>query len=271
MRDVPIDMPRIGLGTFGRTGAAGRDAIGQALEMGYRHLDTAQTYGTESVIGEALETSGVPRSEVFLTTKIADTRLRRVDLLPSVRASLDRLRVDAVDLLLIHWPSHRDEVPFEEYIDGLAEARSAGMTRLIGVSNFTAAQVERAVARLGARAIFTNQVECHPFLQNRVLRASCARHDIIVTAYMPLAAGGVMQDPVIGRVAERHGESAATITLAWLLAQGLAAIPASARTEHLAANVRASGVRLSAGDMAEIDALDRGQRLVNPAKSPEWD
>jgi len=264
-------IPRLGLGTFGRTGDAGKEAIRLALELGYRHLDTAQTYGTEGVIAQALAESGVPRPDVFLTTKVADTHLRREDLLKSVARSLEQLRVEAVDLLLIHWPSHRNEVPFEEYVDGLAEAQDRGLARLIGVSNFTAAQVARAAERLGPARLATNQVECHPFLQNRHVRQVCADHEVLVTAYMPLAVGRVMRDPVIERVARRHGESPATVTLAWLFHKGMAAIPASANREHLCANLRALEVTLDDQDVAAIDGLDRSERLTNPAKSPEWD
>jgi 2,5-diketo-D-gluconate reductase B len=264
-------IPRLGLGTFGRTGDAGVEAITAALELGYRHLDTAQTYGTEAVIASALRRAGVPRAEVFLTTKVADTHLARADFLPSVRASLDRLETDRVDLLLIHWPVPGDVVPFEEYMDQLAEAKAAGLTRLIGVSNFPARLVDRAVARLGPGQLATNQVECHPFLQNRVLRERCTSHGVVLTAYMPLAAGRVMGDAVIGRIAARLGESPAAVALAWLLARGEVAIPASTRRAHLAANLRALDLTLTAADVAAIDALDRGERIVNPAKSPVWD
>jgi 2,5-diketo-D-gluconate reductase B len=264
-------IPRLGLGTYGRTGEEGFAAILLALELGYRHLDTAQTYGTESLIGRALADLRTPRSEVFITTKVADTHLARRDFLPSVRASLDRLAVAQVDLLLVHWPAYRDAVPFEEYIDALAEARSLGLTRLIGVSNFPIALIDRAVDRLGPGQLATNQVECHPFLQNRRLRDVCRARGIVTTAYMPLAVGQVMREPVLAGIGERHGESAATVTLAWLFARGAVAIPASARREHLLANRRALTLRLDDDELAAIDALDRGERIVNPAKSPAWD
>ena len=264
-------IPRLGLGTFGRTGDEGLEGVMAALELGYRHLDTAQTYHTETVIAEAVRRSGVPAGDVFITTKVADTHLGFRDFLPSVRASLDRLQRASVDLLLIHWPSHDDVVPFEEYVDALGEAKALGLAHQIGVSNFPAALVDRAVARLGPGQVAANQVECHPFLQNRVLRERCAAHGVVVTAYMPLAVGRVMTDPTIRAVADRAGESPATVTLAWLFEKGMVAIPASSRRSHLAANLRAVALRLPADDIAAIDSLDRGQRLVNPAKSPVWD
>jgi 2,5-diketo-D-gluconate reductase B len=264
-------IPRLGLGTFGRTGEEGLEAILTALELGYRHLDTAQTYHTETVIAEALRRSALPAHQVFITTKVADTHLESVNFLPSVRASLDRLQRESVDLLLIHWPSQADVVPFEEYVDALGEAKALGLARQIGVSNFPAALVDRAVARLGPGEVATNQVECHPFLQNRVLRGRCAAHGVVVTAYMPLAAGRVITDSTIHAVAKRVGESPPTVTLAWLFDKGMVAIPASSRRAHLAANLRAIGLRLSADDVAAIDSLDRGERLVNPTKSPVWD
>jgi 2,5-diketo-D-gluconate reductase B len=264
-------IPPIGLGTWGRAGSGGLDAILAAIEIGYRHLDTAQTYDTESMIGEAIERSGVSRREFFITTKVADTNLTHRDFLPSLRASLDRLRVARADLTLIHWPAYRDAVPFEEYMGELVRARDEGLTTLIGVSNFPCALVRRAVAIAGPGAMATNQVEMHPFLQNRVLAACCAAHGLAVTAYLPIARGLVAQDPVIRRIAREHAVEPPAIALAWLLHKGVIVIPASSRREHLEANWRAAGLRLSADEIAAIDALDRGQRLINPDKSPDWD
>jgi 2,5-diketo-D-gluconate reductase B len=266
-----VAIPRLGLGTYGRTGEAGLRAITAAIELGYRHLDTAQTYDTEAVIGRALRLCGVRREEMFLTTKIADVNLASADFLPSLRASLDRLGVNCVDLTLIHWPSPGDAVPLADYVGSLAAARDAGLTRLIGVSNFPSALVDRTVALLGPGQIATNQVELHPFLQNRRLRACCAAHGITMTAYMPLAGGRVMTDPVLCRLGERHGATAGAVTLAWLRQSGAVAIPASSRREHLAANLTSLSLMLSAGEMAAIDVLDRGERLINPAKAPAWD
>lgn len=263
--------PAMGLGTWGRTGAEGLAAIECAVALGYRHLDTAQTYDTEGNVGEAMRRSGFPRTEFFVTTKVADTNLSRRDFLPSVRRSLDAIGVERVDLTLIHWPSYRDEVPFEEYLDGLAEARALGLTEHIGVSNFTCALVERAVVWLGAGQLATNQVELHPFLQNRRIRAACGALGLTVTAYLPLARGQAAEHPTIRAIGRTHGAPASAVVLAWLMARGVAVIPASSRRDHLAANLRARSVTLTAADLAAIDALDRGERFINPAKSPAWD
>jgi 2,5-diketo-D-gluconate reductase B len=259
MTAASLAMPRLGLGTWLRHDDGGYRAILTGIELGYRHIDTAQTYGTEAHVGRALRASGLRRDELFITTKVGDVNLAKRDFLPSV------------DLLLIHWPSPKDAVPFESYIHDLAEAKARGMTRSIGVSNFPCALVARAAALLGPGQIATNQVEVHPYFQNHPVRACCAMEDIDVTAYMPLAGGRVMTDPAIGRIAAAHGESAATVTLAWLLARGMAAIPASGRRDHMAANLRALDLRLDEDDLAAIDARDRGDRLIDPAKSPAWD
>jgi 2,5-diketo-D-gluconate reductase B len=269
VRDARI--PPLGLGTWLRTGEDGYRAIVAGLELGYRHLDTAQTYGTEAAIGRALRASGLRREDLFITTKVGDANLARQDFLPSLRQSLDRLNVDAVDLTLIHWPSYRDMVPLSSYMEDLAQAKSLGMTRLIGVSNFPCALLDRAVEVVGAGELVTNQVELHPYLQNRLVRACAARHGMTTTAYMPLAGGRVVHDPVLAHIGARHGESAAVVAVAWLLRHGLVAIPASSRIDHLKANLRARHLDLSDHELDGIDALDRGLRLVNPTKAPAWD
>jgi 2,5-diketo-D-gluconate reductase B len=264
-------IPRLGLGTWGRTGSRGLEAIQTAIEIGYRHLDTAQTYDTESVIGQAMERSGVPRRDFFITTKVADTKLARRDFIPSLRASLERLRVERADLTLIHWPAYRDAVPFDEYMGELVRAKEEGLTVLIGVSNFTCALLRKAIAFAGPGTIANNQVEMHPFLQNRTVAACAASHDVAVTAYLPIAQGLVSDDPVLRRVAGDHDVDPPAVSLAWLLQKGAIVIPASSRRELLETNWRAADLRLSRDEMTAIDALDRGQRLVDPEKSPAWD
>jgi len=264
-------IPALGLGTWLRTGEDGWRAILTGLELGYRHVDTAQTYGTEALVGRALRESGLPRRELFITTKVSDANLAKNDFLPSLGQSLERLGVDVVDLTLIHWPSFRDVVPFPHYMEDLAEAKARGMTRMIGVSNFPCALLDRGVALLGEGALVTNQVELHPYLQNREVQACCRRHGISVTAYMPLAGGRVSDDPHLTRIGARHHERATTVALAWLLQRGIVAIPASGSRDHMAANLRALAVTLADDELAAIDALDRGNRLINPGKSPQWD
>ncbi|HET7411863.1 MAG TPA: aldo/keto reductase [Pararhizobium sp.] len=264
-------IPQIGLGTFGRTGDAGVDGILAGLEIGYRHLDTAQSYDTESTVGLALERSGLPRPDVFVTTKVAVANLDRARFMPSVRESLDRLRMPQVDLLLIHWPSPHDEFPFEGYIEALAEAKSLGLARHIGVSNFPIALIERAAALIGAGEIVNDQVEIHPFFQNRRLCDYCAGAGIAVTAYMPLAKGRVTEERVLREIAEKHGATPAQISLAWLLKLGVAVIPASQSRRHMQANFEAGRLDLAEDDMERIAALDTGERMIDRDGGPDWD
>lgn len=264
-------LPPLGLGTYGRTGAAGLAALVAALEIGYRHLDTAQSYDTEANVAAALQASGLKREAVFVTTKVATANLGRDRFRPSLRQSLDQLAMDRVDLLLIHWPSPGDAVPFESYIEDLARAKADKLARHIGVSNFTIAHLARAEALLGPGQIVNNQVEVHPFLQNRRLRAWCAAHGVVVTAYVPLAKGRVAADPVLQAIAAKHGATASEVALAWELARGLVVIPASGNRERLVSNFAAKDMMLDADDLGRIDALDRDERIIAPTGGPAWD
>lgn len=181
MQTNQYGMPLFGLGTFGRTGPDGIEAILAALEIGYRHLDTAQTYDTENECGVALRRCGLTREEVFVTTKISTDNFARGALLPSLRQSLDRLQLDQVDLTLIHWPSPRGKVELAVYIEQIAEAQALGLTRMIGVSNFPIALLKQAQAILGDTKIVNNQFECHPYLQNDKLVNYCQNNNISVT------------------------------------------------------------------------------------------
>ena len=269
MKDKTI--PKLGLGTGRSIGDDGVAAISKAIEVGYRHIDTAQSYNSEDSVGKAVRASGLPRDDFFITTKVADTRLDKRQFLPSVRASLDTIGVDQVDLLLIHWPSHKDAVPFEDYVLALGEARETGYARLIGVSNFPIALLERTRALLGADAIVTNQVEIHPYLQSPKLAAYARSIGLTLTAYQPLAKGEVRDDPVLTGIGEAHGVTASAIALAFLMAEGHVVIPSSSREVNLRSTYAALGVSLTEADMAAIRALDRGYRRINPEKSPRWD
>jgi 2,5-diketo-D-gluconate reductase B len=264
-------IPPLGLGTYGRTGPQGVDAISTALEIGYRHLDTAQSYDTEATVGEAVRRSGLGRDAVFITTKVADTNLAPADFMASVRKSLDTIGVDQVDLLLIHWPVPQEVVPLESYMEALGQAREAGYARLIGVSNFTIALLERAQALLGAQALATNQVEIHPWLQVPKLRDFARGSGLQLTAYQPLVKGQVATDPVLMRIAEELGTGPAAVALAFLMAEGHIVIPASASRTNLQNNWDATTITLTPEHMDQIRRLDRGYRHINPAKSPRWD
>jgi 2,5-diketo-D-gluconate reductase B len=264
-------IPQLGLGTFGRTGDAGTEAMLRAIEIGYRHLDTAQTYDTERQVGQAMRRSGLPRSDFFVTTKVADTSLDKRQFMPSVEKSLEAIGVDQVDLLLIHWPSHGDEVPFADYMLALAEAKARAHARLIGVSNFPIALLERTRSLLGDDAIATNQVEIHAYLQAPKLCGWAREHGLTLTAYQPLAKGELRDDPVLTRIAEKHGVTASAVALAFLMQQGHVVIPASSSERHLRDNFAARHVTLDEADMRNVRSLDRGYRRINPAKSPRWD
>jgi len=264
-------LPALGLGTFRLKDQQVIDSVRNGLDLGYRHIDTAQIYGNEAEVGQAMADSGVARDDLFVTTKIWTENLSRDKLLPSLKESLHKLRLDQVDLTLIHWPSPQNELPVADYLQALAEAKAQGLTRLIGISNFTIAHMEQAIAAVGAEAIATNQVEIHPFLQNRKVVDFSRAKGIHLTAYMPLAYGKVMEDATLLEIAGRHGVSAAQVALAWSLQQGFAVIPSSTRRENLAANLQAQQLTLSEAEMQAIAALDRGERLANPGFAPQWD
>ena len=266
-----MTIPAIGLGTYRLKDQVLTDSVHNALELGYRAFDTAQIYDNETDLGAAISSGAVPREQLFLTTKIWISNFHHDDLLASLRESLRKLRTDHVDLTLIHWPSPKDEVPMAEYLGALREAKALGLTKAIGVSNFTIDLTRQAIAILGADAIATNQIEVHPYLQNRALIAYLREQGIHVTAFMSLAYGAVLKDPVIQAIAEKHQATAAQVALAWALQQGYAVIPSSTKRENLAGNLQAAQLRLDAADMARIAELDRGERVANPGIAPAWD
>lgn len=265
-------IPAFGLGTFRLKDQVVIDSVRNALDLGYRAIDTAQIYGNEAEVGQAIAESGVPRSALFLTTKVWTENLAADKLIPSLKDSLTKLRTGQVDLALIHWPSPGGAVPVAEFMGALAEARAQGLARQIGVSNFTVALMQEAIAAAGAGAIATNQVELHPYLQNRSVADFARSQGIPITSYMTLAYGRVLNDPVIEAIARAHGGTTAQVALAWALQLGYAVIPSSTRRENLASNLKAQQLRLSDAEMAQIAELDRGGRLVNPeGLAPSWD
>ncbi|MDN3922325.1 2,5-didehydrogluconate reductase DkgB [Roseateles violae] len=265
-------VPAIGVGTFRLQGQTVIDSVRQALEVGYRAIDTAQIYGNEAEIGQAIAAARLPRRELFVTTKIWTEQLAGDRLIPSLKDSLRKLRLEQVDLTLIHWPSPGGAVPLAESLQALAEARAQGLTRHLGVSNFTIALLQQAIAIAGAEAIATNQVEISPYLQNRRLVEFARAQGIPLTSYMTLAYGKVLADPVLRRIAARHGATPAQVALAWALGQGHAVIPSSTRRENLQSNLAARALRLDAADLAAIDTLERNERQADPAGlAPAWD
>lgn len=266
-----MQMPKLGAGTFRLKEQQAEDSVAMALELGYRHIDTAQIYRNEADVGRAIANSGLPRGELYVTTKIWTDQFAQGKLIPSLRASLDKLGLEQVDMTLIHWPSPQDEVPMAVYMEQLAEARQLGLTREIGVSNFTIKHLEQAIAVVGADAIATHQLEVHPYLQNLKVRAFCRQHGIALTGYMPLAYGRVIQDPVLQDIARKHGATAAQVALAWQLQQDIAVIPSSTKRANLEANLAALMLRLDDADMASIAKLEDGGRIADPDFAPAWD
>lgn len=265
------DIPAMGFGTYGRAGDAGIAAMMVALETGYRHLDTAQDYGTEKEVGWAVQRSGLNRSEVFVTTKVKTGNLGRGALVPSLRQSQDNLQVDQIDLSLIHWPPPNGEVPLPAYIEQLAEAHALGLTRLVGVSNFTIAMLEQAQTILGDLPIANNQFELNPLLQNKKLANYCTEKGISVTCYLPVARGILGDEPVIAEIAARYEATPEQVALAFEFAKGYIAIPTSSKAERIRSNFLATNLWLTDADIAAIEAVDRGQRMIDPAWGPDWD
>ncbi len=265
-------VPPFGLGTFRLKGQAAIDSVANALDLGYRHVDTAQIYGNEAEVGQAVAASGVARGDLYLTTKIWTDHLAGDRLATSLQESLEKLRTDYVDLVLIHWPSPGGAVPLAESLEALADAQSRGLARRIGVSNFTVSLLREAVAAVGAGAIATNQIELHPYLQNRSVVEFARSQGIHVTSYMTLGYGQMLQDPEIQAIAQECGATPAQVALAWAMQSGFAVIPSSTRREHLHSNLRAAQLRLDGAQTRRIAALDRGGRLVDPeGLAPAWD
>ena len=263
-------IPALGFGTS-QLGDCG-EVVAQALELGYRHIDTAWKYGSEKGVGAGLRASRVPREQIFLTTKVSHEYLRADDFARSVDQSLENLQTDYVDLLHVHWPT-TDNIPLAETMGALAKAKREGKARHIGVANFNIALLEEAM-RLCPEPLVTLQAEYHPYLDQSKVLAACRRLGIVFTAYCPLARGRLFSDPVIGEIARRKEKTIAQIALRWLMQQGnIAAIPRSANPKHMAESLRIFDFELTGDEMGRINALKRPDgRIANPkGRAPPWD
>jgi 2,5-diketo-D-gluconate reductase B len=263
------EIPAIGFGTssLGNCG----EIVANALKAGYRHIDTAWKYGTERGVGEGMRASGVPRSEIFLTTKVTHEYLRADDFARSVDESLKNLGVDHVDLLLVHWPN--PEIPLSEPIPALAKAKRQGLTRHIGVANFTIALLDEAI-QLCPEPLINLQAEYHPHLDQTKLLEACRRRGLIFTAYCPLGRGRLLRDPVLADIAARKGRPLAQIALRWLVQQGnIIPIPRSSNPERMAENLAVFDFALTDEEMKRISALRRPDgRIADPVgRAPAWD
>ena len=264
------EIPAIGFGTSGM-GDVRAEHIAMALQAGYRHIDSAWKYGTERAVGVGMSASGVPRSEIFLCTKVSHEYLRADDFARSVDESLEKLGVDYVDLLLVHWPEKN--TPLAETMGALAKAKRQGLTRHIGVANFNIAMLDEAI-RLCPEPMVTLQVECHPYLDQSKVIAACRERGLVLTAYCPLARGGLINEPVLAEIAKRTGKTFAQVALRWLMQQDIiAAIPRSSNPERIAQNIDVFDFELSDDDMRRIGALKKPDgRIANPAgRAPKWD
>ena len=256
-------IPKLGLGTWQNTGSRCVETVSMALDLGYRHIDTAQSYGNEGAVGDAIATSSVDRDQVFLTTKVWRSNLRYADVISSVRESLDRLGVDYIDLLLIHWPHPRR--PVGETLRAMVELQAEGVVDNLGVSNFTRAQLREAV-REASSPIVTDQVLYHPFKDQSSLREFCVENGMALTAYSPLARGGVVGDDLLTEIGEGYGKTPAQVGLRWLIQQeGVVAIPKASSRQHLSENLAVFDFSLDDEEMARI--RDRraglGRRVMN--------
>ncbi|WP_182086314.1 aldo/keto reductase [Aureimonas sp. ME7] len=262
-------IPCLGLGTFELTGPAGEAAIREAIELGYRQIDTAIRYGNEAEVGRAIRASGVARQDIFVTTKIWFDALDPESVRQRVGESLERLELEQVDLLLVHWPTR--DVPLGETLAAFAQERSRGRTRLIGVSNFTVALLDEALDVHGAD-LFCNQVEYHPFLSQEKLLDRMRRADMLLNAYQPIARGKVFGSDELAALGRKHGKTAGQVTLRWLVQQdGVGAIPRSSNPGNMRANLEIFDFELSDEDMAAIHRLARGERYSRFDWQPEWD
>jgi 2,5-diketo-D-gluconate reductase B len=264
-----LRMPRLGLGTFRMTGPDCTRAVLGALTLGYRHIDTAEMYGNEAEVGEALAGTDVRRDDIHLTTKVWHANLAPDAIRRALETSLSKLRTDHADLYLIHWPTPGMNLPAA--LEMLMKLRSEGLVRQIGVSNFTVALMRQAVEEIGAPVV-CNQVEYHVLLNQAKVLDYARSRDIAVTAYCPLARGGLGAYPALAGVAHRHGVTPEQVALKWLLDQpGVAAIPKASQPANQQANLDALSLHLDAADLAAIATLPKDVRVVDGGFAPAWD
>ena len=263
-------MPAIGFGTM-ELPHRPAELVAAAIMAGYRHIDTARKYGTEERVGEGIRASGIARNELFITTKVTEENAREADFLHSAETSLKTLGLDHVDLLLVHWP--QPKVPFAETLGALAKAKRSGLTRHIGVSNFTLAMLDEAV-RVCPEPLVTNQIEYHAYLPQDRMIAELRRHGMVLTAYCPVARGQLLNDPIVGEIAKAHSKTHAQICLRWLIQQPMvAAVPRALEEVHIAEDLDVFDFSLSDDEMRRISALrSRNIRIADPPeRAPKWD
>ncbi|RKD94800.1 aldo/keto reductase [Halopiger aswanensis] len=258
-------IPMLGLGTWQNTGDQCAESVRTALETGYRHIDTAQGYDNEAAVGEGIARADVDREELFLATKVSTSNLAHDDVLETTRASLDRLGVETVDLLYVHWPAKTYDP--EETLAAFSELYDEGLIEHVGVSNFEPEQLEVAVDVCDA-PILANQIECHPLLPQKEIREACEHYDVEVVAYSPLARGGIFDRPEIREIADEYDVTEAQVSLAWLREKGITAIPKATGAEHIRDNFESLTLELAREDVDAIDAIAETNRTIDPGFAP---
>lgn len=264
-------IPALGFGTSPMTGGFSADTVVAALHAGYRHIDTARKYGTEEQVGEAIRASGVKREDIFVTTKVSHEYLHADDFARSVDDSLKALRLDRVDLLMVHWPN--PEIALSETMPALAKAKRQGLARHIGVANFNISLLDQAI-KLCPEPLVALQAEYHPYLDQGKLLDAVRRRGMAFIAYCPLGRGRLFDDKVLGEIAEKRGRSLAQVALRWLMQQGIGAIPRSSNPQRIADNFKVFDFTLSDDEMRRISALKRANgRIANPVErvAGGWD
>lgn len=264
-------IPAIGFGTGGLTDEVAAQAVATAIRAGYRHIDAARKYGDEEGVGAAIRAAGVPRADLFITTKVSHENLHTADFARSVDESLKALRLDYVDALLVHWPN--PAIPLAETMTALAKAKRSGLTRHVGVANFTTTLLDQAVA-LCPEPLVCNQVEFQPYLDQSKVLAANRKHGLALIGYCPFMRGGeVLGDPVINEIARARSKTPAQIILRWITQHGdIAPIPRSTNAERIGQNLAIFDFTLNADETARISALRRmNKRRANPPHAPVWD
>lgn len=263
-----VEIPVLGFGTNVLQGPSGIENILTALDAGYRLIDTAQSYGNETEVGKAINASAVPREDIFVTTKITDENQGYQLTMDSCKASLEKLQMDAVDLLLVHWPNIEN---FDLSIDtwkALINLQEQGKAKTIGVSNYTPELIQKTIDATGVIPA-VNQVEFHPFLFQEELLIYCKEQDILIESYCPIARAERTDNPVLQRLAEKYDKSPVQVILRWHLEHGLVPIPRSTNPNHIKANTDIFDFSLTASEVSEMDALDDNYRIVD-AKKGAW-
>lgn len=256
-----MSLPVIGFGTSQLKGEVGVRSVQEAIEVGYRHIDTADMYGNHREVGQGIKNSGIAREQLFVTTKVSRDDLTADAVRTATQRFLEELQLSYVDLLLIHWPNK--SVPLAETLGAMEEIRKAGLIRAIGVSNFTEHHLADAAAT--GIEVVADQVEVHPTFNQKPLREYCAGRGVAVIAYAPLGRGSELNALLLTDLAKKYGVSTAQISLNWLLSRGVAVIPRSSNRAHMEDSLRAQEWQMEEMDLVRIDALPQGERLFKPA------